>query len=210
MGCGDWDGGFRSAEIPVLHLHHGTSFWEDGSAVVAAAGHPCLTPTAAVVQRTPAVLPRALEPPQLTISSRLAQDRENVRQLGMQHKLEGMPIFSGNGQYVQLLLLLVDLGCEAALTAFAEGFMRRGVAERRASIRRSSPCSVSGGDHESRRRRIDDALPSSTLRGRPCTGNCSRSTPIEVLRWASTGSCRFSRPSIREGEGRSLFTSRTI
>ena len=135
VACGERDGGFVSAAISAVHLHPGTSFRADGSAVVPAAGHSCLSPTAADVQRPPAVPPRALAPPPLAISSRLAQDRENVRQLAMQHKLEGVPIFSGDGQYVPLLPLVVDLGWEAALTEYAEGFMGRGVANRRASIR---------------------------------------------------------------------------
>jgi len=81
----------------------------------------CPAPTIAVVQRPPAVLPLAVAPPPVPISSRLAQDRENMQQLAMRHKLEGVPTCSGNGQYVPLLPLVVDFGREAELTKYAEG-----------------------------------------------------------------------------------------
>jgi len=67
------------------------------------------------------------------VSSRLVQDREKVRQLAMRHKLENMPIFSGDGQYVPLLPLEKDLGWEAALDEYALGFMGRGATRRRAT-----------------------------------------------------------------------------
>jgi len=91
--------------------------------------------TTAIVQRPPAVPPMAVAPPPPIISSGLAQDRENLRQLNLQHKLEGVPIFSGNGQYVPLVPLVKDIGWEAALSEYAEGFIGRGVGNRRASIR---------------------------------------------------------------------------
>jgi len=114
----------------VSGITGGDSHWGGGAESLA-----CPAPTTAVVQRPPVVPPPAVAPPPVAISSRLAQDRENVRQLAMRHKLEGVPIFSGNGQYVPLLPLVVDLGWEAALTKYAKGFMGRGVANRRASIR---------------------------------------------------------------------------
>jgi len=58
-----------------------------------------------------------------------------VRQLEMQHKLEGAPIFSGDCQYVPLLPLVLDRGWETTLTEYDEGFTGRGVANRRASIK---------------------------------------------------------------------------
>ena len=135
----------RSLRVDVAYLR-GLSKASSAGAVSGAAGGDshgggeaesveCPAPTTAVVQRPPAVPPAAVAPSLVAISSRLAQDREKVRQLAMRHKLEGVPIFSGNGRYVPVSPLVVDLGWEAALTEYAEGSMGRGVANRRASIR---------------------------------------------------------------------------
>jgi len=59
-----------------------------------------------------------------------------VRQLEMNPNLDRVAIFTGDGQYVPLLPMVVNLGWRAALTEYAEGFMGRGVANRRASIRK--------------------------------------------------------------------------
>jgi len=121
----------RSLRVEVAYLR-GLSNASSVGAVSGAAGREsqgkggaesvaCPAPTTAVVQRPPAVPPLAEAPPPVSISSRLAQDRENVQQLAMRYKFEGVPIFSGNGQYVPLLPLVVDFGREAELTKYAEG-----------------------------------------------------------------------------------------
>lgn len=55
-------------------------------------------------------------------------------QLAMWHKLENVPNFSGDGQYVPLLPLEKSLGWEAALDKYVLEFMGRGVTRRRASV----------------------------------------------------------------------------
>jgi len=87
-----------------------------------------------VVQFPPAVPPPEAVPPPPVVSSRLAQDRENLWQLAMRHMLECVPIFSGDGQYVLLRPLERDLGWEAALDEYAKGFKGRDAATRRASV----------------------------------------------------------------------------
>jgi len=52
----------------------------------------------------------------------------------MRHKLECVPIFSGDYQYVPLLPLERDLGWEAALDEYAMGFKGRDAATRTASL----------------------------------------------------------------------------
>ena len=104
------------------------------SVAAAAVAHVCRPVGAAFVQLPPAVPPAVAATPPPVTSSRLAQDREHVRQLAMRHKLENVPNISGDGQYVPLLPLEKDLGWEAALDEYVLGFMGRGVTRRRASL----------------------------------------------------------------------------
>jgi len=135
-GGSGWGGGCSATAVPAREpLPRGASVRDTVAAAAAAVVDVTQYTTTAVVQLPPTVTPIAEAPSPPVISSRLAQDRENVRQLTLQHKLEGVPIFSGSGQYVPLVPLTKDLGWEAALSEYAEGFIGRGVGNRRASIR---------------------------------------------------------------------------
>jgi len=132
---GEWGGDDHvSGVATAVCFPSGSPLPAIGLGATAAAAQGCLPAVPAVVQCPAAAPPAAAAAQPPLVSSPLVQDRANVRQLAMRHKLENVPISSGDGQYWPLLPLEKDLGWAAALEEYALGFMGRGATRRRASL----------------------------------------------------------------------------
>ena len=131
----EWGGdGHVSGVAAAAHFPFGSPVSAVRLGATAAVTHGRLPAQRMVVQFPPAVSSPAAVPLPPVVSSRLAQHHENVRQLAMRQELEGVPIFSGDCQYVPLLPLERDLGREAALDEYAMGLKGRDAATRRAFV----------------------------------------------------------------------------